>query len=105
VQLSDPKADAAALIMGRSANVCPFLIVMLSLPVYGGLLLALRRLAPTRLGLAGAAAGLAAGGWAAVIYCFHCPESTAPFIVIWYSLGIVLAATLGALIGRYALRW
>jgi len=105
VQMSDPKADAAKLIMGQSANVCPFLIVMLSLPVYGGLLLALRRLAPTRLGLAGAAAGLAAGGWAAVIYCFHCPESTAPFIVIWYSLGIVLAAGLGALVGRFALRW
>ena len=105
VQLSDPHADAATLIMGRSANVCALLILMLSLPIYAGLLLALRQLAPTRLGLAGAAAGLAAGGWAAAIYCFHCPESTAPFIVIWYSLGMVLAAGLGAMVGRFALRW
>jgi hypothetical protein len=105
VQLSAPRADSAALIMGTSAAVCPFLIVMLALPVYVALLLALRRLAPTRLSLAGAAAGLAAGGWAASIYCFHCPETAAPFVVIWYSLGMVSAAALGAIIGRFALRW
>ena len=105
VQLSAPRADSAALIMGTSADICPLLIVVLVLPVYAALLLALRRLAPTRLGLAGAAAGLAAGGWAAAIYCFHCVESTAPFIVIWYSLGMVLAAALGAIVGRFALRW
>jgi len=91
--------------MGQSAGVCAFLILMLSAPIYAGLLLALRRLAPTRLALAGAAAGLAAGGWAACVYAIHCPESTAPFIVIWYSLGMALAAGLGAAIGRLALRW
>ena len=105
VQLSNPRANSAALIMGQSANVCPFLILMLSLPIFAGLTLALRQLAPTRPILAGAAAGLAAGGWAATVYAFHCPESTAPFIVIWYSLGMVLAAALGAMLGRFTLRW
>jgi hypothetical protein len=105
VELSAPRADSATLIMGTSASVCPFLIAMLSLPIFAGLMLALRRLAPTRLTLAGAGAGLAAGGWAATVYAFHCPESGAPFIVIWYSLGMVLAAGLGALTGRFALRW
>ena len=105
VQLSAPQADSAALIMGHSASVCAFLILMLSLPIFAGLFLALRQLAPTRLTLAGAAAGLAAGGWGASVYAFHCPESTAPFIVIWYSLGMALAAGLGALLGRWALRW
>ena len=105
VQLSAPGADSAALIMGQSAGVCAFLILMLALPVFAGLFLVLRRLAPTRLTLAGAAAGLAAGGWGACVYAFHCPESTAPFIVIWYSLGMVLAAALGAFLGRWALRW
>jgi hypothetical protein len=105
VQLSAPYADSATLIMGRSASVCAFLIVMLALPIFAALLLALRRLAPTRLSLAGAAAGLAAGGWAATVYAFHCTESTAPFIVIWYSLGILLSAGIGALLGRFALRW
>ena len=105
VELSEPRADSAALIMGHTWGKCAFLILLLALPVYAGLLAALRRLAPTRLGLAGAAAGLAAGGWAASVYCFHCPESTAPFIVIWYSLGIALSAGLGALAGRRFLRW
>lgn len=105
VELSAPRADSAALIMGHSSNVCAFLILMLSLPIFAGLMLALRQLAPTRLTLAGAGAGLAAGGWAATVYAFHCPESAAPFILIWYSLGMVLAAALGALVGRYALRW
>ena len=105
VELSAPRADSALLIMGQSAGVCAFLILMLALPVFAGLFLALRRLAPTRLTLAGAAAGLAAGGWGACVYAFHCPESTAPFIVIWYSLGVVLSAALGAFLGRWALRW
>ena len=105
VQLSAPDANSAALIMGRSSDVCAFLILLLSLPIFAGLLLALRQLAPTRTTLAGAGAGLAAGGWAATVYAFHCNESTAPFIVIWYSLGILLAAGLGALVGRFALRW
>jgi hypothetical protein len=105
VELSAPRVDSAALIMGRTWSKCALLILMLALPVYGGLLLALRRLAPTRLALAGGAAGLAAGGWAATVYAFHCPESTAPFIVIWYSLGIALSAVLGALAGRRFLRW
>jgi len=105
VQLSAPQADSAALIMGHSASVCALRIVILALPIFAGLFLALRQLAPTRLTLAGAAAGLAAGGWAAGIYAFHCTESSAVFVVIWYSLGLVLTAGLGALLGRWALRW
>jgi hypothetical protein len=105
VQLSVPQADSAALLMGQSWTVCPWLIVALALPVFAGLLLALRQLAPTRLTLAGAAAGLVAGASAATVYGFHCTESAAPFILIWYTLGIAIAAGLGALAGRWALRW
>lgn len=105
VQLSAPQADSAALVMGQTWTVCPWLILALALPVYLGLLLALRQLAPTRLSLAGAAAGLVAGASAATVYGFHCPETAAPFILIWYSLGIVLAMGLGALAGPRLLRW
>ena len=105
VQLSAYQADSAALLMGQTWTVCPWAILALAVPVYAGLLLALRQLAPTRLPLAGAAAGLVAGAVAATIYGFHCPETAAPFILVWYSLGIVLAAGLGSLIGRWALRW
>jgi hypothetical protein len=105
IQLSDPKADSAKLLMGDTWTVCPWLIVLLALPVFAGLFLALRRLAPTRLTLAGAAAGLAAGASAATVYGFHCPEVAAPFILIWYSLGIAVCAAVGAVFGRWMLAW
>ena len=91
--------------LGASWRICSALVFLLSLPVFGGLLLALRWLAPTRLRAAGAAAGLAAGAWAACLYCLHCPETAAPFILVWYSAGIALATGLGALLGPRLLRW
>jgi hypothetical protein len=79
--------------------------VLLSLPIFAGVFWAMRRLAPTRLTAAGAGAGILAGASSAMLYCFHCPESAAPFILIWYTLGIALAACLGAAAGRWVLRW
>jgi hypothetical protein len=65
----------------------------------------MRSLAPTRLTLAGAVAGLLAGAAGTFIYAFHCNESAAPFVVIWYTLGIAAVGVLGALMGRSLLRW
>ena len=45
---------------------------------------------------AGAAAGLAAGAFAATVYCLHCPEVSAIFVLTWYSLGILLLEQLAA---------
>ena len=91
--------------MGHSSHVCPWRIVILSLPVLAGLLLGLRRLAPTRPVLAGAACGLAAGALGAFIYAFHCDESAASFVALWYTLGIAAVGAIGALAGRFLLRW
>ena len=85
--------------------VCSSLVFLLSLPIFGGLLWSFRRLAPTRLRAAGATAGLTAGAWAATFYCLHCPEVTAIFVLTWYTLGIALAALLGAMLGPRLLRW
>ena len=101
-------ADGAtrhSLLMGHSADVCSVLIAGLSLPLFAGLFWSLRRLAPTRLTEAGAAAGLLAGSAAATIYAFHCTESTATFIAIWYTAGIALTTLMGAALGRFVLRW
>lgn len=102
-----PADDAArhTLLMGHSANVCSVLIAALALPLFGGLFWSLRKLAPTRLTRAGAAAGLLAGSAAATIYAFHCTESTATFIAIWYTAGIALTTLMGAALGRVLLRW
>ncbi|TCM17101.1 hypothetical protein EDF56_106217 [Novosphingobium sp. PhB165] len=91
--------------LGHSWKVCAANVFLLALPILAGLLWALRRLAPTRLRLAGATAGLAAGAWAACLYCLHCSETSALFVLTWYSLGIVLVAGLGALLGPRVLRW
>jgi hypothetical protein len=105
LQLSSPGVDQHALMMGQTARVCSSLIFFLSLPIFAGLFWAMRRLAPTRLTLAGAGAGMLAGAASATLYGFHCPEAAAPFILIWYTLGILLATALGAFVGRWALRW
>jgi hypothetical protein len=103
--LSAPPPLREALVMGSSAAVCPWFILITAIPLFVALVWALRGLAPTRLGLAGALAGLAAGGAGAAVYSLHCPESGAPFIAIWYSLGMVLPGALGALLGPRLLRW
>lgn len=100
-----PPGDWLAMWLGKTWKKCPWLVLMLSAPIFVGLLWSFRRLAPTRLRAAGAAAGLAAGAWAATLYCLHCPEVSALFVLTWYTLGIGLAATMGALLGPRLLRW
>ena len=91
--------------LGQSWKICSSLVFLLSLPIFAGLLWSFRRLAPTRLRAAGATAGLSAGAWAATLYCLHCPEVSAIFVLTWYSLGIALAALVGAIVGPKLLHW
>ncbi len=95
----------AALFFGNTWKVCPILIAMLATPVFATTLWGMRELAPTRLRLAGAAAGMFSGAVGAVVYCFHCPELDAPFIALWYLLGMLIPAVTGALVGPRLLRW
>jgi len=100
-----PPGGALHLVMGASASVCSLRIIALSTPVLAALFLSIRTLAPTRLVSAGAAAGVLAGAVGTLIYALHCDESAAPFVVIWYTLGIAAVGTLGGLLGRTLLRW
>ena len=97
--------ERRALLLGQSWTVCPLNIGVLSIPVFTAALWALHGLAPTRLRLAGAAAGLLAGSIAALVYALHCPELAAAFIAVWYVLGILGPVAIGALIGPHVLRW
>ena len=100
-----PSGDWLAMWLGQSWQQCSGTVLALSGPIFIGLLWSFRRLAPTRLRAAGAAAGLAAGAFAATVYCLHCAEVSAIFVLTWYSLGILLAASTGALVGPRLLRW
>ena len=93
------------LLLGETWKSCPFLIAMLSLPVFVAVIWAMKGLAPTQPRWAGFAAGLLSGATAALVYCLHCPESAAPFVGLWYTLGMLIPAGLGASLGRSLLRW
>ncbi len=93
------------LVLGNTWLVCPWIIALLSLPALCALLWAMKGLAPTRLRLAGGAAGLLAGAIGALAYTLHCPELAAPFIGTWYVLGMLIPATVGALLGPRLLAW
>ncbi|HEY1961187.1 MAG TPA: DUF1109 domain-containing protein [Rhizomicrobium sp.] len=103
--MNAPPALHKHLMMGSSSQVCPWRIVILALPILAATLIAVRRLAPTRLMLAGAGAGVFAGALGAWIYAFHCDESAAPFVAIWYTFGIAVVGAAGGALGRASLRW
>jgi hypothetical protein len=84
---------------------CLVLIPLLATPTAALLVWTLRAFAPTRLTLMGAAAGGLSGGVGAMAYAMYCPVDSVAFVTTWYSLGIAIAAALGALLGPRLLRW
>jgi hypothetical protein len=93
------------LILGETWSTCAFSIAMISLPLFMATLWAMRGLAPTHLALAGASAGLLAGSLSTLVYALHCPESGAPFIAVWYVMGIAIPTLTGTILGPRVLRW
>lgn len=100
-----PADQVSALFLGQTWQVCSLLILAFSLPALAAALWALRTLAPTRLRLAGFAAGIFAGAQGALGYAVICPEESFLFVAVWYTLGIALSALLGMLLGPKVLRW
>jgi len=101
---ADPE-HRRSMMMGGSWRVCFGYIVALALPGLAGTLFVLRGMAPTRPALAGFAAGAFAGGLAATVYGLHCGESTMVFVGTWYTLGVLGTGLLGAVVGKWMLRW
>lgn len=104
ITAADPQ-DRLDLLMGSSALQCPTNIAQVAAPVFMASLWLMSRMAPTQPAWAGAAAGLLAGGVGALGYTFHCTELAAPFLAVWYVLGMAIPAALGAVLGPRLLRW
>ena len=100
-----PPQERLGLIFGRTWLGCALSISFIASPVFVGLMWALRGLAPTRPALAGACAGLLAAAVGALVYALHCPEVEAPFLAVWYVLGLLIPTALGASLGPKLLRW
>jgi hypothetical protein len=106
MQLGAAAPDARMKIwLGHSWSFCPGNILMLAAPIFVACVVAVRQLAPTRLVLAGAGAGLLAGALSATVYGLACRETSAAFVATWYTLGIAVCAAIGAALGPRLLRW
>lgn len=80
-------------------------IPILATPVAVALLFIVRTLSPTRLTLAGAAVGGMAGAIAGVAYSWFCPVDSVAYVATWYLAAMLICAGLGAIFGRWLLRW
>lgn len=95
----------AELLWGKTWRGCILHITFLTIPIAVAVFFALRNLAPTKPALTGAIAGWLAGSTGASVYALHCPEMGAPFIAVWYVLGMLLSTAIMAYVGYRGLRW
>ena len=103
--LGAPPEARLDLVLGKTWLTCALNITLVSVPSFVATFWALRGMAPTRPAWAGACAGLLAAALGTVAYALHCPEMQAPFLAVWYVLGMVLPTAAGALLGPRLLRW
>jgi hypothetical protein len=91
--------------VGKSIAKCLASIPLLAALPMAGLMVALRQGACLTPRTTGFAVGLAAGGFAAMLYSLHCTEDSPLFYSLWYSLAVLVVAGIGAALGPRLLRW
>ena len=95
-----PSQDWATRLVGSNMLDCLAFIPLMGVGPLALFILALRNAAPARPALAGAVAGLAAGGIAATLYAAHCTDNSPLFVATWYTLAIAMLTALGGLAGQ-----
>jgi len=100
-----PTDQLGSRLIGSNAMLCMTFIPLIGIGPLAAFLLALRHGAPDAPSLAGAVAGLVAGGLAATFYAAHCNDDSPLFVAAWYLPAILLLAALGAVSARFVLRW
>jgi len=99
-----PSAWLVRLIGSNAAN-CMMLIPLLACVPLALFIMMLKGGAPANAGMAGAAAGLAAGSIAAVFYAANCFDDSPLFVITWYPLAIGSVVLAGHFAGRRVLKW
>lgn len=92
-------------IVGMNSLVCLAYIPLIGIGPLVIFMLALRHGAPTRPAMAGAVAGLLAGGIAATLYAAHCTDDSPLFVATWYTIAIAGLALVGAASASRFARW
>lgn len=103
--LALPAAQWKAFWIGNNSRVCLTYIPLIGLAPLAIFVAALRHSAPTRPGLAGAVAGLLAGGLSATFYAAQCNDDSPFFVATWYPLAIAMLVAAGFVLGRIFARW
>lgn len=77
---------------------CTMAIIVLALPILGGMAVLMRRAAPVRPAKSGLACGLAAAMSGALVFAVCCPANDPLYVVVWYAIGIAAVALAGRLL-------
>lgn len=92
-------------LVGSNALLCLVAIPALALvPLLAGLR-TMQHGAPAFPTAAGIAIGRLAAAIAAVMYALHCVDDSPLFVATWYSLAMMPVIAMGAVSGRFMLRW
>jgi hypothetical protein len=92
-------------LVGTNSMVCLAFIPLIGTGPLVIFLLALRHGASARPALAGAVAGLLAGGIAATFYAAQCTDDSPLFVATWYTIAIAGLAAIGAAGAYRFARW
>ena len=103
--MSPDSPDVELLIKSDSGQGCSLSVAALSIPIFAVVFWVLKDMAATRPRLIGFMAGLFSGGFAACIFSLSCTEMSPVFIGIWYLIGMLIPACVGALLGKTFLKW
>jgi hypothetical protein len=103
--LATPSEGRQMALVGKTMMTCLITIPLLSILPVTAILVSLRRGATTAPKLAGFVAGVAGGGFAAMVYATHCTEDSPLFYVTWYGVAITIVAFTSTLVGARVLRW
>lgn len=103
--ITTPAPDLLTGLLGSSRQVCLTAIISISVVPLALAIWVMRDGATPNPMHCGACIGLAVGGLSATIYALHCTEDAPLFFLTWYGLGILIVTGIGAIAGRYLLRW
>jgi hypothetical protein len=105
ILIATPPGYRLQLMLGTTWRTTTASVMVLSFPSLTAMMHAMKQLAPTRLALAGAGAGLLAGAQGLLVYSLYCSEMAVPFWGVWYVLAIAITTAIGAGIAPHCLRW
>jgi hypothetical protein len=100
-----PSSIWRAKVIGVNSLKCLMLIPLLSIPLLIAMICAIRGGATRHPALSGALAGASAAGIAATFYASNCTDDSPLFVATWYPSATLIVVSVGAVVGRWLLRW